>query len=152
MTVAVDVMILTTHHAKVSLNRNRVAALHDGSTVLIAQVTCGSVVKLQHTSTGHLLHSHDISYGSGSGQQSVTGFSGENDGNSYWVVRGAEVRWIGSSHMVTFAVRAMLDQASSVRSGQAGDNCSSFWFLSLWPPRDHANWSTGPRRSHLGLV
>lgn len=54
------------------------------------QVTCGSLVKLQHTSTGHLLHSHDISYGSGSGQQSVTGFSGGNDGNSYWVVRGAE--------------------------------------------------------------
>lgn len=54
------------------------------------QVTCGSVVKLQHTSTGHLLHSHDISYGSGSGQQSVTGFSGGTDGNSYWIVRGTE--------------------------------------------------------------
>lgn len=54
------------------------------------QVTCGSVIKLRHTSTGHLLHSHDISYGSGSGQQSVTGFPGSNDGNSYWIVRGVE--------------------------------------------------------------
>mmetsp|Transcript_12188 Transcript_12188/g.36579 ORF Transcript_12188/g.36579 Transcript_12188/m.36579 type:complete len:210 (+) Transcript_12188:186-815(+) len=54
------------------------------------QVTCGSVIKLQHWQTGHLLHSHDIAYGSGSGQQSVTGFQGGDDSNSYWVVRGTE--------------------------------------------------------------
>lgn len=54
-------------------------------------MTCGSVIKLQHSQTGHLLHSHDIAYGSGSGQQSVTGFQGGDDSNSYWVVRGTEV-------------------------------------------------------------
>uniref|UniRef100_V5HAV7 Putative secreted stromal cell-derived factor 2 n=1 Tax=Ixodes ricinus TaxID=34613 RepID=V5HAV7_IXORI len=36
-------------------------------------VTCGSVLKLQNTEHGVRLHSHDIKYGSGSGQQSVTG-------------------------------------------------------------------------------
>lgn len=55
------------------------------------QVTCGSLVKLVHVRSGYKLHSHDIAYGSGSGQQSVTGFEGQDDANSYWVVRGTEV-------------------------------------------------------------
>ncbi|KAL0038766.1 hypothetical protein WJX79_007032 [Trebouxia sp. C0005] len=54
-------------------------------------VTCGSVVKLQHANTGVNLHSHEISYGSGSGQQSVTGYTGGDDANDYWAVRGSEV-------------------------------------------------------------
>ena len=54
-------------------------------------MTCGSVVKLQHASTGVNLHSHEISYGSGSGQQSVTGYTGGDDANDYWAVRGTEV-------------------------------------------------------------
>ena len=56
-----------------------------------AQVTCGSVIKLQHANTGVNLHSHEISYGSGSGQQSVTGYTGGDDANDYWAVRGVEV-------------------------------------------------------------
>ena len=32
-------------------------------------VTCGSVLKLQNTRNGVRLHSHDVKYGSGSGQQ-----------------------------------------------------------------------------------
>jgi len=36
-------------------------------------VTCGSLLKLRHVSTSVRLHSHQVSYGSGSGQQSVTG-------------------------------------------------------------------------------
>ena len=32
-------------------------------------VTCGSVLKLQHVRTNVRLHSHEVSYGSGSGQQ-----------------------------------------------------------------------------------
>jgi hypothetical protein len=51
------------------------------------QVTCGSSIKLQHDHTKGLLHSHDISYGSGSGQQSVTGSFEANDANSFWIVK-----------------------------------------------------------------
>ncbi|KAJ3215615.1 Stromal cell-derived factor 2-like protein 1 [Dinochytrium kinnereticum] len=57
------------------------------------KVTCGSSVKLVHSSTGYRLHSHGINYGSGSGQQSVTGFPSGDDAKyestivcSYFVV------------------------------------------------------------------
>ena len=56
------------------------------------QVTCGSLVKLQHHNTKANLHSHEIAYGSGSGQQSVTGYFGGEDANDYWTVHGSEVR------------------------------------------------------------
>ena len=52
---------------------------------VIMQVTYGSVIKLQHERTKYRLHSHEVPYGSGSGQQSVTGFPGVEDANSYWV-------------------------------------------------------------------
>ena len=51
-------------------------------------VTCSSVLKLQHVRTGHRLHSHGVNYGSGSGQQSVTGTSHADDVNSYWTIKG----------------------------------------------------------------
>ncbi|CAA3023604.1 Stromal cell-derived factor 2 [Olea europaea subsp. europaea] len=51
------------------------------------QITYGSTVKLMHERTKFRLHSHDVPYGSGSGQQSVTGFSSVDDSNSYWIVR-----------------------------------------------------------------
>ncbi|KAG0566950.1 hypothetical protein KC19_7G099300 [Ceratodon purpureus] len=50
------------------------------------EVTYGSVIKLQHDRTKYRLHSHDVPYGSGSGQQSVTAFPGVEDANSYWMV------------------------------------------------------------------
>ncbi|XP_065844060.1 stromal cell-derived factor 2-like protein 1 [Oscarella lobularis] len=53
-------------------------------------VTCGSVLKLLHIQTNSRLHSHEVRYGSGSGQQSVTGVSQSDDANSYWVVKGTE--------------------------------------------------------------
>jgi dolichyl-phosphate-mannose--protein O-mannosyl transferase len=53
------------------------------------KVTCGSTIKLSHANTKAKLHSHEIAYGSGSGQQSVTGVKEVNDGNSYWTVRAA---------------------------------------------------------------
>lgn len=49
-------------------------------------VTYGSVIKLQHERTKARLHSHDVPYGSGSGQQSVTAFPSVEDANSYWRV------------------------------------------------------------------
>jgi len=51
-------------------------------------VTCGSVLKLINTRMNVRLHSHDVKYGSGSGQQSVTAIDGSEDHNSYWHVRG----------------------------------------------------------------
>ncbi|XP_027063521.1 stromal cell-derived factor 2-like protein isoform X1 [Coffea arabica] len=51
------------------------------------QITYGSVIKLMHERTKFRLHSHDVPYGSGSGQQSVTGFLNVDDSNSYWIVR-----------------------------------------------------------------
>uniref|UniRef100_A0A8C5MP73 Stromal cell derived factor 2 like 1 n=1 Tax=Leptobrachium leishanense TaxID=445787 RepID=A0A8C5MP73_9ANUR len=51
-------------------------------------VTCGSVVKLLNTRHNVRLHSHDVKYGSGSGQQSVTGVEASDDVNSYWRIRG----------------------------------------------------------------
>ncbi|KAK2581353.1 hypothetical protein KPH14_008119 [Odynerus spinipes] len=50
-------------------------------------VTCGSVLKLMNVDYNVRLHSHDIKYGSGSGQQSVTGTDVKEDGNSYWLVK-----------------------------------------------------------------
>ncbi|XP_051134733.1 stromal cell-derived factor 2-like protein [Andrographis paniculata] len=51
------------------------------------QVTYGSTIKLMHEKTKFRLHSHDVPYGSGSGQQSVTGFPNVQDANSYWIVK-----------------------------------------------------------------
>jgi len=51
-------------------------------------VTCGSVLKLQNIKFSSRLHSHDVKYGSGSGQQSVTGVESVDDHNSYWQVKG----------------------------------------------------------------
>lgn len=52
-------------------------------------VTCGSMIKLRHVPTGFRLHSHQVAYGSGSGQQSVTGVASADDHNSFWIVRAA---------------------------------------------------------------
>ena len=51
-------------------------------------VTCGSVIKLVNDNYKLGLHSHDVKYGSGSGQQSVTGISDQGDSNSYWAIKG----------------------------------------------------------------
>ena len=71
-------------------------------------VTCGSVIKLVNKAYTVRLHSHEVislpifvrflpfffiyqvTYGSGSGQQSVTGFRHETDSNSYWWLRGVD--------------------------------------------------------------
>ncbi|XP_064081701.1 stromal cell-derived factor 2-like [Macrobrachium nipponense] len=52
------------------------------------QVTCGSVVKLFNSYYKVRLHSHDVKYGSGSGQQSVTGTPQQEDHNSNWLIKG----------------------------------------------------------------
>ncbi|CAD6196281.1 unnamed protein product [Caenorhabditis auriculariae] len=49
-------------------------------------VTCMSVLKLMNANEGSRLHSHDVKYGSGSGQQSVTGVKSSDDINSHWQI------------------------------------------------------------------
>ena len=50
-------------------------------------VTCGSTIKLKHANTNYRLHSHDIPYGSGSKQQSVTAHPAADDPNSLWTIK-----------------------------------------------------------------
>ncbi|CAM9852111.1 unnamed protein product, partial [Chrysoparadoxa australica] len=54
------------------------------------QVTCSSIIKLSHISTGFNLHSHKISWGSGSQQQSVTAHDSMNDQGGLWLVKEAD--------------------------------------------------------------
>jgi len=54
----------------------------------LREVTCGSVLKMLNTAYKIRLHSHDVKYGSGSGQQSVTGTDVKEDVNSNWQVKG----------------------------------------------------------------
>uniref|UniRef100_A0A0K0F9F0 MIR domain-containing protein n=1 Tax=Strongyloides venezuelensis TaxID=75913 RepID=A0A0K0F9F0_STRVS len=51
-------------------------------------MTCGSVLKLKNMGEDVRLHSHEVKYGSGSGQQSVTGTPSQDDVNSHWQVLG----------------------------------------------------------------
>lgn len=47
-------------------------------------ITCGSVIKLKNAAKDNVrLHSHDIKYGTGSGQQSVTA-ADRKESSSYW--------------------------------------------------------------------
>lgn len=50
-------------------------------------VTCGSSIRLVHEMSRYNLHSHEINYGSGSGQQSVTAHGSSDDPNSLWLVK-----------------------------------------------------------------
>jgi len=51
------------------------------------EVTCGSVIKLYNSYYKVRLHSHDVKYGSGSGQQSITGTPQQDDHNSNWLIK-----------------------------------------------------------------
>ena len=65
-------------------------------------VQCGSVIKLRHEQSGTLLHSHEVTWGSGSKQQSVTttasGLKHEGDPNSLWIVRAAGEASVRTCH------------------------------------------------------
>ncbi|OQR75459.1 stromal cell-derived factor 2-like [Tropilaelaps mercedesae] len=58
-------------------------------------VTCTSVMKLENQNYQTRLHSHDVKYGTGSGQQSVTATQEKDDHNSYWVVKGTKAKPCG---------------------------------------------------------
>ncbi len=50
-------------------------------------LTCSSTVRIQNVHMNFFLHSHELNYGSGSGQQIVTGFGDDNDYNSLWTFK-----------------------------------------------------------------
>ncbi|EGD83215.1 mannosyltransferase [Salpingoeca rosetta] len=52
-------------------------------------VTCGTALKLEHVATSYRLHSQEVAYGTGSGQQSVTIKSEGQDMNDLWQIAGA---------------------------------------------------------------
>lgn len=61
--------------------------LISGKRYLNDEVTCGSVTKLLNVRQNVRLHSHEVKYGSGSGQQSVTAIEDVGDHNSYWRIQ-----------------------------------------------------------------
>lgn len=61
------------------------AADDDGGSV----ITCGSVITLRHESTQTMLFSQQVQYGTGSGQQVVTGYPGKGYSHAYWLIRPA---------------------------------------------------------------
>jgi len=79
------VFILAEHHDHdTEINDEENEALND-------PVTYGSIIKLEHQSSGYILHSHEVTYGSGSGQQSVTVYPEYGDTNSLWqILNGIE--------------------------------------------------------------
>ncbi|CAM0904930.1 unnamed protein product [Alopecurus aequalis] len=65
------------------------------------EISYGSAIKLMHERTKFRLHSHDVPYGSGSGQQSVTSFPNVDDANSYWIVRPQPDTSAKQGHTIT---------------------------------------------------
>ena len=50
-------------------------------------LTCTSTARIVNNELGYHLHSHPITYGTGSGQQAVTALQSENDVGSLWIVK-----------------------------------------------------------------
>eukprot|EP00045_Choanoeca_perplexa_P015516 m.196250 g.196250 ORF g.196250 m.196250 type:complete len:209 (-) comp17010_c0_seq1:5266-5892(-) len=102
-------------------------------------ITCGSTFKINHASTNMRLRSQEVSYGTGSGQQSVTLAKGETDVVDYWQVRaphgkdckqGAKIKCGGTIRLLhtstkkylhSHTFRSPLSQNQEV-SGYARDN------------------------------
>lgn len=63
-----------------------ISCIHIGLSYDDELVTCGTVLKLSNANEGSRLHSHDVKYGSGSGQQSVTAVTASDDVNSHWQI------------------------------------------------------------------
>jgi dolichyl-phosphate-mannose--protein O-mannosyl transferase len=60
-------------------------------------ITCGSILRIQNVMTKFQyfilincsLHSHKLTWGSGSGQQSITAVQAHDDPNSLWIIKEA---------------------------------------------------------------
>lgn len=81
------------------------------------QVTCGSAIKLVNGAHNVRLHSHDVKYGSGSGQQSVTGTSIKEDVNSHWTIKGhTDKTWCKRGEPVECGQKIRLEHLTTHRN------------------------------------
>lgn len=101
-------------------------------------MTCGSTLKLKHSSSSYRLHSHQVAYSRGSGQQSVTAYPNSDDAQSYWVVHGLQV----SVQLTQITVQGVL-------CGQAS-GCAVVLVRASAPPRmrRHAAHRRAPPCAH----
>ncbi|KAH9760377.1 Stromal cell-derived factor 2-like protein [Citrus sinensis] len=82
------------------------------------EITYGTVLKLMHEKTKFRLHSHEVPYGSGSGQQSVTGFPDVDDANSYWLEFDIlDINLEGHFYIVKPILGASAKQGDTIKSG-----------------------------------
>jgi dolichyl-phosphate-mannose--protein O-mannosyl transferase len=88
-------------------------------------VTYGSNIKLVHKDSNHLLHSHSIAWGSGSGQQSVTATATLSDPNSLWVVKEP----VKGSDNIELATPIKCGSIISLEHAGTGIYYNSFLFL-----------------------
>lgn len=65
----------------------QILCIHQIQAARQQHVTYGSVIKLFNSDYRIRLHSHDVKYGTGSGQQSVTGTEIQEDVNSHWFIK-----------------------------------------------------------------
>lgn len=79
-------------------------------------VTCGSVIKLYNRNFQVRLHSHDVKYGSGSGQQSVTGTPEGTDDGSYWAVKGPSNEFCERGEPIKCGSKIRLEHVSTQRN------------------------------------
>lgn len=87
-------------------------------------VTCGSVLKLLNNDYRVRLHSHDVKYGTGSGQQSVTGTEVQEDVNSHWVVKSATGKICSRGDIIKCGTMIRLEHLTT------GKNLHSHFFSS----------------------
>jgi len=76
---------------------------------LYSYVTCGSVIKLINNHLKFRLHSHEVKYGSGSHQQSVTGIDDTDDVSSHWVVKGKSGKTCKRGEPITCGMTVRLE-------------------------------------------
>jgi len=127
----------------------------------LPHVTCTSILKLENQNHLVRLHSHDVKYGTGSGQQSVTATTEKDDHNSYWVVKGPKDNPCGRGDPVECNAVIRLEHLSTqknlhshhfssplsgnqeisafgkVGEGDSGDNWKVYCSSTYWP-RDTA--------------
>lgn len=78
------VFIIILFDIKLNLSQEDEEEIEDHYEGWLEPITLGSLMKIRHQNSGHFVHSHEISWGSGSKQQSVTAFPTLGDANSLW--------------------------------------------------------------------